>query len=288
MKQREELRKKLAAKEILVVPGAHDALSARIVERCGFGAVYMTGYGQAASALGRPDIGLLSMTEMLDRARKMVSAVGIPVVADADTGFGNAITLMRTLEEYEAAGVAAIQFEDQVMPKRCGHMAGRKVVPMEQMVGKIKAAVAARRDPDLCIIARTDARTSLGIEEAIRRAQAYEAAGADILFVESVESAEEMALVNESLTKPTLANMVEGGRTPLLPDDELERLGYALVIYPTASTYVVTKALLDLYRQLAQDRTTAGCTDKMVVFSEFNSLVGLEDYREAEDLYVVE
>ena len=210
MKQRKILRELLADKKILVAPGAHDALTARVVEKCGFQAVYMTGYGQAASALGKPDIALLSMTEMLDRARKMVSAVEIPVIADADTGFGNAIGLMRTVEEYEAAGVAAIQLEDQVAPKRCGHMAGRKVVSMEQMVGKIKAAIAARKDPDLCIIARTDARTVLGLEEALRRAKAYEAAGADIIFVESVESVEEMRLVNETIKVPTLANMVEG------------------------------------------------------------------------------
>ncbi|WP_188397818.1 oxaloacetate decarboxylase [Sporomusa sp. GT1] len=288
MKQRKVLRELLCDKAILVAPGAHDALTARVVEKCGFSAVYMTGYGQAASALGKPDIGLLSMTEMLDRARKMVSAVNIPVIADADTGFGNAVGLMRTVEEYEAAGVAAIQLEDQVAPKRCGHMSGRKVVSLEQMVGKIKAAIAARKDADMCIIARTDARTVHGIDEALRRAKAYEAAGADIIFVESVESVEEMRLVNSTIKIPSLANMVEGGRTPLIPNKELQEVGYRLVIYPTASTYVTAKAMFQLMQQLKADGTTATSMDNMIVFSEFNQLVGLQDFGKIEDEFVCE
>lgn len=248
----------------------------------------MTGYGQAASALGKPDIGLLSMTEMLDRARKLVSAVDIPVIADADTGFGNAITVMRTVEEYEAAGVAAIQLEDQVAPKRCGHMVGRKVIPMEEMVGKIKAAKAARKDPDLMIIARTDARTVHGLDEALKRAKAYEAAGADIIFVESVESVEEMKKVHEVMEIPSLANMVEGGRTPLLKNQDLEEIGYSLVIYPTASTYVASKAMFTLMNQLKDDNTTETFMDNMITFSEFNTLVGLDEFAQLEEEYVVE
>ncbi len=288
MEQRKTLRKLLADKAILVAPGAHDALSARVVEKCGFAAVYMTGYGQAASALGQPDIGLLSMTEMLDRARKMVAAVSIPVIADADTGFGNAINVMRTVREYEAAGVAALQLEDQVAPKRCGHMSNRKVVSAEQMVGKIKAAIAARQDPDLAIIARTDARTEHGIDEAIRRGKLYEEAGADIIFVESVESEDEMKKVHEAIKKPSLANMVEGGRTPLLPNDKLEALGYSLVIYPTASTYVTAKAMFTLYEGLKKEGTTKNLQDSMIVFSQFNDLVGLGEFGKLSDQYVVE
>lgn len=288
MTQRKVLRKLLADKTILVAPGAHDALTARVVEKSGFPAVYMTGYGQAASSMGMPDIGLLSMTEMLDRARKMVCAVEIPVIADADTGFGNAITLMRTLEEYEAAGVAAVQFEDQVAPKRCGHMSGRKTVSAEQMVGKIKAAIAARRDPNLCIIARTDARTNHGIEEAVRRAKMYEAAGADIIFVESVESEEEMRLVNSSVKAYSLANMVEGGRTPLFKNSELQEFGYDLVIYPTASTYITAKAMFSLMERLKRDGTTKNIIGDMIAFPEFNKLVGLQDYGAKEDVFVFE
>lgn len=288
MKKTTILKNLLAEKEILVAPGAHDALTARVIEKSGYKAIYMTGYGQAASSLGKPDIGLLTMTEMLDRARKLVSCVDIPVIADADTGFGNAITVMRTVEEYEAAGVAAIQLEDQVAPKRCGHMLGRKVISMEEMVGKIKAAKAARKDPDLQIIARTDARTIHGIEEAIRRAKAYEEAGADIIFVESVETVEEMELVNKEIKVPTLANMVEGGRTPLLKNDELEKVGYDLVIYPTASTYVTAKAMFELMNKLKQDQTTETSIEDMITFPEFNELIGLKDYGQLEDLYVTE
>jgi len=228
------------------------------------------------------------MTEMLDRARKLASAVNIPVIADGDTGFGNAITVMRTVEEYEAAGVAAIQLEDQVAPKRCGHMLGRKVVSLEEMVGKIRAAVAARKDPDFVIIARTDARTVLGIDEAIRRAKAYEEAGADVIFVESVESVEEMKRVNSEIKVPTLANMVEGGRTPLLTNKELEEIGYSLVIYPTASTYVTAKAMFGLMEELKANGTTAKSFDKMITFADFNDLVGLGEYQKLEAEYVRE
>ncbi len=288
MKKTTMLRQLLNAKEILVAPGAHDALTARVIEKSGFKAVYMTGYGQAASVLGKPDIGLLSMTEMLDRARKFASAVSIPVIADGDTGFGNAITVMRTVEEYEAAGVAAIQLEDQVAPKRCGHMLGRKVVSMEEMVGKIEAAKAARKDPDFVIIARTDARTVHGIDEAIRRAKAYEAAGADVIFVESVENEAEMKRVHAEIKVPTLANMVEGGRTPLLTNKELEEIGYSLVIYPTASTYVTAKAMFDLMEALKVNGTTAKSIDKMITFPNFNDLVGLGEFAELENKYVRE
>lgn len=280
------LRELLEDEEILVAPGAHDALTARVIEKLGFKAVYMTGYGQAASVLGKPDIGLLSMTEMLDRARKFATAVDIPVIADGDTGFGNAITVMRTVEEYEAAGVAAIQLEDQIVPKRCGHMLGRSLISMEEMVGKVKAANHARKDDNFVIIARTDARTTHGIDEAIKRAKAYEAAGADVIFVESVEDQEEMRRVNEEVKIPTLANMVEGGRTPLLTNKELEDVGYDLVIYPTASTYVTAKAMFSLMKALKEDQTTAQYVDKMITFSEFNELVGLKEFARLEDEFV--
>ncbi len=275
----------LNAKELLIAPGAHDALTAKIIERVGFQAVYMTGYGQAASHLGQPDVGLLSMTEMVQRAANFVEAVNIPVIADADTGFGNAMNVQRTVREYEKAGVAAIQLEDQVAPKKCGHMKGREVISKEEMVGKIKAAVDARRDENLVIIARTDARTNHGIEEAIARGLAYQEAGADLIFIESVESKEEMIMVNEAISKPTLANMVEGGRTPLLVNAELEKIGYNIVIYPTASVYVTTKAMLDLMENLKAENTTAGYIDKMIPFADFNSIIGLPRIREIEAKY---
>ena len=271
-----KLRELFARNRLVIAPGAHDALAARVIEKCAFEAVYMTGYGQAASHLGRPDVGLICFSEMLARASNMVEAVDIPVIADADTGFGNAVNVIRTVRSYEKAGVAAIQLEDQVSPKRCGHMTGREVVAKEEMVGKIKAAVDARTNPDFMIIARTDARTVCGLDEALDRALAYEAAGADIIFVESPESKEEMEMINKTITKAyTLANMVEGGRTPLLPNAELEGMGYDLVIYPTASTYWTTKAMFTLMNGLKNAGTTAGMTDQMVTFPEFNELIGL-------------
>ena len=285
MKRSTQLRKLFESDGIIVAPGAHDALTAKIIEKTGFPAVYMTGYGQAASHLARPDVGLLTMSEMVARAAAIVEAVEVPVIADADTGFGNAINVMRTVREYEKAGVACIQLEDQLMPKKCGHMLGRQVVSKEEMIGKIKAAVDARRDQDFMIMARTDARTVLGIEEALERGLAYQEAGADIIFIESPESEEEMKMINETISVYTLANMVEGGRTPLLLNEQLEKLGFNLVIYPTASTYVTTKAMMVLMERLAEEGTTANMISDMVSFSEFNDLIGLTKVRELEAKY---
>jgi len=285
MKKTTQLKQLFQSGKLIVAPGAHDALTAKIIGKVGFDAVYMTGYGQAASHLGMPDVGLLTMTEMVARAAAIVEAAGIPVIADADTGFGNAINVMRTVREYEKAGVAVIQLEDQLMPKKCGHMLGRQVIPKEEMVGKIKAAVDARWDPDFMIMARTDARTVHGIEEALERGVAYQEAGADIIFIESPESVEEMKKINETISVYTLANMVEGGRTPMLPNDELAALGYNLVIYPTASTYTTTKAMLTLMTRLKEEGTTANMISDMVPFSEFNDLIGLPIIREAEQKY---
>jgi carboxyvinyl-carboxyphosphonate phosphorylmutase len=276
MRKTTEFKNLFAKDQLVVAPGAHDALTARIIEKAEFPAVYMTGYGQAASHLGRPDIGLMSMTEMVARARNIAAVVDIPVIADADTGFGNAINVIRTVREYEAANVAAIQLEDQVLPKRCGHMMGREVVSTQEMVGKIKAAAATRTDPDFMIIARTDARTLHGIDAALDRARAYEDAGADIIFVESPENIDEMYKINEVVTKPTLANMVEGGRTPLLSNEKLREIGYSLVIYPTASIFVMANSMSQLMNHLKEKGTTAGMVDQMISFQDFNDLVGLD------------
>lgn len=287
MNKGKELRRLLAEKEILVAPGAHDALTAKIIEKAGFKVVYMTGYGQAASHLGTADVGLMTMTEMLSRANSFASAVDIPVIADGDTGFGNAVNTMRTVRQYEMAGVAAIQLEDQVAPKKCGHMTGRQVIAMEEMVGKIKAAVTARENPDFVIIARTDARTIHGIDEAVRRAKAYEEAGADIIFIESPETIEEMKIITSEFKVPVLANMVEGGRTPLLSAKELEKLGYDIVIFPTASTYMVAQSMKRLMEELMKTGTTEHLINEMIPFSEFNDLIGLTKIRELEAEYVI-
>jgi carboxyvinyl-carboxyphosphonate phosphorylmutase len=282
---RSEFRKRFKTGKIVVAPGAHDALTAKIVGKLGFEAVYMTGYGQAASHLGRPDVGLITYTEMLARADAFVEAAGVPVIADADTGFGNAVNVTRTVRGYEKAGVFVIQLEDQVMPKKCGHMSGRQVIPAGEMIGKIKAALDARTDPDMLIMARTDARTVHGIDEALDRGAAYQDAGADIIFIESPESEDEMKKINERISVLTLANMVEGGRTPLLTNDALAAIGYNLVIYPTASTYVTTKAMFDLMEGLKRDGTTKTMMDRMIPFTQFNELVGLPEIRAMEAKY---
>ena len=281
----QKMRNLFAEKGFVVAPGCHDALTAKIINYLGFDAVYMTGYGQSASHLGQPDVGLMTQTEMIMRAANTVEAAGNAcVVADADTGFGNAVNVMRTIREYEKAGVAVIQLEDQVMPKKCGHMTGRQVVPMEEMVGKVKAAVDARQG-DMMIMARTDARTVYGIEEAIKRGLAYKEAGADIIFIESPESEEEMKLINKEIPGLTLANMVEGGRTPMFTNAKLKEFGYNLVIYPTASTYVTTKAMIDLWEGLKRDDTTETMIGNMVPFAQFNELMGLQRIRDIEHTY---
>jgi carboxyvinyl-carboxyphosphonate phosphorylmutase len=286
MTQGTALRRLFQKGELIVAPGAHDALTAKVVAQTGFPALYMTGYGQSASTLGYPDVGLMTMSEMVSRAAAIAEACNIPVVADADTGFGNAVNVKRTVREYERAGVAAIQLEDQVMPKKCGHMTGRQVISTGEMVGKIKAATDARIDNDLMIMARTDARTVHGIGEAIRRGKAYEEAGADILFIESPETEEEMRLIASSFNIPTLANMVEGGRTPQLSNNELARIGYKIVIYPTASVYTMAKAMLDLMESLKKTGTTRNMYDHMMTFEDFNELIGLPEIRKAENKYL--
>jgi carboxyvinyl-carboxyphosphonate phosphorylmutase len=279
------LRKRLQEKEILVAPGAHDVLTARIIEMTGFDAVYMTGYGTSASLIGQPDVGLLTQTEMFERAINIVNAVEVPVIADADNGFGNAINVQRTVRLYEKAGVACVQLEDQVSPKKCGHMMGRELITMQEMVGKIHAAVDARENEDFMIMARTDARTEFGIEAAIERGKAYEEAGADLLFIESPETEEEMKTITTSFNVPVLANMIEHGRTPLLSAQKLEDIGYDLVIFCVSSTYAAAKAVQDLMNTLKAEGTTEGFMDRMIPFEKFNRMIGLPDIRAKEEKF---
>src|SRR5262249_13617936 len=218
--------------------------------QAGFPACYMTGAGTVAALLGMPDVGLITLTEMVMNARYIVRAVSIPLVCDADTGYGNAINVMRTVREYEAAGVAGIHLEDQIFPKKCGHMEGKALVPQEEMIGKIRAACEAREDPDFVIIARTDSRAVEGVEGAIRRARAYAEAGADVLFPEAPQSREELARFAAEIPGPLLANMTEFGKTPLVPAAELERMGYRLVIYPASALRVAHRALDELFAQI--------------------------------------
>ena len=253
----------LAADRILVAPGAYDCITARLVEAAGFDAVYVTGSGLSMSRLGAPDVGLVSFSEVLDQVRRIADVVQIPVLADADTGYGGALNVIRTVREFERAGVSAIQIEDQEFPKKCGHELGRRVVPPAEMVARIKAAVDARTDPDVAVIARTDARTAEGIDAAIDRALAYGAAGADVLFVESPESAEEMAEINRRIDAPTLANMVEGGRTPILPAPRLAEIGYKIAIFPNSLTRLLGKTASAMLADLRDAGTTDGWRARM-------------------------
>lgn len=287
MRKTKKLKLLLAEKKILIAPGAYDVLSAKMIEQIGFKAVYMTGYGTSATTLGEPDVGLLTMTEMADRAGRIAQAVEVPVIADADTGYGNPLNVRRTVAEYERAGVSGIQLEDQVFPKKCGHMLGRKIIPTEEMVQKIKAACQARKDKDFVIIARTDARTNYGLEEAIARGKAYEKAGADVIFIESPENVSEMKKITAAFAQtPTLANMVEGGRTPLLSAEELERLGFSLVIFSTGPLFAAAKGLKDYLNELKVQGTTSAKLSNLISFPEFNKFIGLERYLELEKRYL--
>ena len=234
-----------------ILPGVYDPLLAKICEKIGFDALVMGGYGVAASHLGEPDVGYLTMTEMAERLRRICDAVDIPVLGDGDTGYGNPLSVQRTVREYEKAGAAAIMLEDQEWPKRCGHMEGKRVIPMEEHVQKIRAAVDARQNPEFLIMARTDARAIYGLDDAIRRAQAYRDAGADIIFVEAPQSVEELKEVAARVKNVALtANMIEHGRTPLLTPEELAEMGYSIVFWPCTAPYLVAKAAFTVFGEL--------------------------------------
>lgn len=273
----------LGQQSIICLPGAFDAWSARLIEQAGFPAVYMTGYGVSASVLGQPDIGLITLTEMADQARNIASVVGIPVVADGDTGYGDVLNVMRTVREYEQAGVAAIQLEDQELPKRCGHMEGKQLISTEQMTAKIRAAADARRSEDFCIIARTDARAVEGFAAALARAQAYVDAGADAIFLEAPQSLEEMIHVPRVVKKPCLANMVENGKTPYLTVPELAEVGYKIVIFPATLLYAASKSMLEVLEVLKTEGNAQGYRDRMLSFPEFNTRIGLDKMRSMEN-----
>lgn len=281
---RRRLRELLAAPEPLVAPGAYDALTARLVEQAGFDVVYMTGFGTTAALTGRPDVGLLTGTEMIDNARRIVAAVDVPVIADADTGYGNAVNVVRTVQAYEQAGVAGLHLEDQVMPKKCGHMSGKAVISTGEMVGKIEAAVAARRDPDLVLIARTDAAAVEGLDAAIARARAYAAAGADLLFVEAPRSENDIATVARTLgaTMPLVFNWAEGGRTPPLDLARITELGFRLVLFPIGTLLAATAGVRSLLAALRRDGTPAAALPGLPTFTEFTDLVGLPEITELE------
>lgn len=269
----------------VLAPGAYDALTARLVWQAGFDVVYMTGFGTSASLIGRPDIGLLTGTEMADNARRIAAAVDVPVIADADTGYGNALNVGRTVRVYEQAGIAGIQLEDQVTPKRCGHMSGKQVVPLPEMLGKIRAATDARRDPSTVIVARTDVAAVDGVDAAIERAHAFREAGADVLFVEAPTSEADIEKVAGALasTAPLLFNWAEGGRTPPMSLARMAELGFALVIYPIGTLLATTAAVRSLLTTIRTDGVPS--LDGLPTFDEFTDLIGLPEAREDEQRY---
>ena len=276
------LRERMAAPGIVVAPGCYDCISARLVEVAGFDALYVTGSGVSMSALGAPDMGALSFGEIIDRVRRICDAVSIPVIADADTGYGGPLNVIRTMREFERAGVSAVQFEDQEWPKKCGHEPGRKVASSREMEQRIRAAADARVDPDVMIVARTDAIALEGFEAALERAERYREAGADILFVEAPQSEAELGQVPKRLGVPCLANMVEGGRTPVLPFPTLEALGFKVAIYPNSLTRLFARAGQDLLSSLRTTGSTAAMANQMLDHNQLWTLFENERWQALE------
>jgi len=282
MKRTTRFRLLIEAPEIVVLPGVHDALTLRLAEQAGFQAVTCGGYSATASLLGAPDVQQLTMTEMADMYARLCDATELPLFADGDTGYGNTTNVARTVRAYERAGVAGLFIEDQESPKRCGHMDGKRVIPAAEMVAKLKAALDARVDADLILCARTDARAVHGLDEAIARCQLYREAGADLLFVDAPVSVEELRRVCSEIDGPCFANLVEGGKTPILSARQLEAMGFAAVTWPVSASYAIARAVAEVYAALMRDGTTNAVRDRMVDFTAFNNLIGLEQLREAE------
>jgi carboxyvinyl-carboxyphosphonate phosphorylmutase len=288
MKKTTLLKKLILDEEILVMPGCHDALSARIIEQVGFKAVTIGSFAPSACLLAKPDASLVTLTEVTTHVRNIVEAVDIPVFADGDTGYGNVSNVIRTTREFEKAGVAGFFIEDQVFPKRCGHTEGKQVIPTEEMVVKIKAAVDTRIDQDLVIMARTDALAVCGIDETIGRANKYCEAGADLIFVEAVTTEEEMRRSIEEINAPLMASMIEGGMTPILAVKELQDIGYSTVVFPLSTMFASAWAVKKLMEELYHNGTTKAYMNKMILFHDFMRLVGLDKLRKVEAFYYKE
>jgi methylisocitrate lyase len=281
MRKTTQFRRLLKGKKILVAPGAFDGLSARLIERAGFPLIYVTGGGIARS-MGYPDMGLLTMSEVIMRVKNIVEVTNIPVLADADTGYGNALNVMRTVREFETVGAAGIHIEDQITPKKCGHYEGKSLVSEEEMVKKIEAAIEARTDSDFVIIARTDARAVEGLENAIRRGRRYAEAGADMIFVEAPQSVEEIKEIANSIPTPLLINMFKGGKTPLIPMNELEAMGYRVAIVPSPLQLAAIYAMDQLLQILKEEGTIEPFSERMASFKERDEIIDLPKYQELE------
>jgi 2,3-dimethylmalate lyase len=286
MKSRQSLREQLENKsKIIVLPGVFDALSARIAEQVGFEAMFQTGYGSSAALLGMPDFGFLNAGETVDNARRIIRAVSVPVLVDADTGYGNPLNVWRIVHDLESLGAAGIFLEDQIWPKRCGHMAGKDVISKDEYMPKLKAALEARRSKDFVIVARTDARAPIGLGEAIERGKAYRKAGADVIFVEAPTSIQELKKVADEIDAPLVANMIEDGVTPNLPASELLKLGYRVAVYPLSGLYSATYAMREVFEELKKTGATKQTRKMMVTFKDFNRFIDLQKYTDLEKRY---
>ena len=286
MNSRQILKKLLKRDQLLVAPGCFDGLSARLVEEAGFEAAYLSG-GAVARSMGIPDIGLVTMSESIERAAQVVAAIKIPVIADADTGYGNAVNLVRSVREFERIGVAAIHIEDQITPKRCGHLDGKEVIALGEMEMKLKAALATRTDPDFCIIARTDARGVHGFDDAIARALAFAKLGVDAIFVEAPQSESELAEIPRRLPNvPLLVNVFKGGKTPMLPMENLQQMGYRIAIYPSETQRAAIHAMRGALATLKREGTTESIDASLTTFNERDKVVGLDDWQKIERAYL--
>jgi 2-methylisocitrate lyase-like PEP mutase family enzyme len=286
MAPRQVFKQLLQRDKLLVAPGCFDGLSARLVQEAGFEAAYLSG-GAVARSMGIPDIGLVTMSEVIERAVQVTSIASIPVIADADTGYGNAINLVRTVREYERAGVAAIHIEDQITPKRCGHLEGKEVIPLPEMVKKLEAALESRTDPDFCIIARTDARGVHGFDDAIERGRAFAKLGVDAVFVEAPESVSELEEIPRAIPNvPLLVNVFKGGKTPMLQVDQLQKIGYRIAIYPSETQRAAIQAMRQALAVLKRDGTTEAMDAALTTFKERDQIVGLDEWHALEKKYL--
>jgi len=280
------LRQKISdSNEFLILPGVFDALSARIAEITGFNAIFQTGYGSAATMLGMPDYGFLNAGETMDNARKIVRAVKLPVIVDIDTGYGNPLSVWRIIRDLEAMGAAGIFLEDQVWPKRCGHMAGKEIISVEEYLLKLSAAIDARDDKDFIIVARTDARATVGLDHAIERGKEYFRSGADVIFVEAPRSIDELKEIGKKISAPLVANMIEGGVTPNLTASELQKIGFRIGVFPLSGLFASAFAIKNVFEELLRYGNTSKKREMMITFEEFNKLVDLQKYLDLERKY---
>jgi 2,3-dimethylmalate lyase len=273
-------------KKIMVLPGVFDALSAKIAQLVGFDAIFQTGYGSAAALLGMPDFGFLNEGETRGNAHRIIRAVNIPVIVDVDTGYGNPLNVWHLVHELQSLGAAGIFLEDQIWPKRCGHMIGKDVISKDDYILKLKAALEARKSKDFIIVARTDARAPLGLDEAIERGKAYHKAGADVIFIEAPKTIEELKKIANEIDAPLVANMIEEGVTPNLSAKELLKMGYRIAVFPLSGLYAATFAIKEVFSELKKTGTTKERRKMMVTFEEFNKFVDLKRYMDLEKRYI--